>query len=174
LHAARKSRYVSTCYRSCLTTSVISDYSPPSDPLIYASFAAAIQLVCLQVRLKYACRQYPCWKPIRCAKHDVLPAASVLRKATDSQPSKKPRIDHGLLIVQTRGSRRMYFQPLPHEKRTSEQDPKGISRGVSDRSVCFLPSIRSSNPIFTLTLFFQSRRRETLGALDIAPTQNSS
>ena len=43
---------------------------------------------------------------------------------------------------------------LPHEKRTPEQDSKGVSRGVSDGSVCFPPSIRPSNPIFTSNLFF--------------------
>ena len=43
MDVARKSRYVSTCYRSCPTTYVISDYSPPSDPLLYAILAAGIQ-----------------------------------------------------------------------------------------------------------------------------------
>jgi len=72
-------------------------------------------------------------------------------------------------MVKARASRRMYFQPLPHEKRTSEQDPKGVSRGVSDRSVCFPPSIRSSNLIFTSDLYFnsiflESQTRNTRGS----------
>ena len=47
-----------------------------------------------------------------------------LKKATDSQPSKIPWMDHGLLTVQTRGSRRMYFQHYLMKKGPPSRTPK--------------------------------------------------
>jgi len=51
---------------------------------------------------------------------------------------------------------------------TPDEDPKAISRGVSDRSVCFPPSI--SDPYFN-SIFLESQTRNPRGNEELLITQ---
>ena len=87
------------------------------------------------------------------------PAASVLKKATDSQPSKIPWMDHGLLIVRTRGPCRMYFQHYLMKKEPPSRTPKESPEVY--QIVRYVPSIHSTfeSDLYFKSIFLESQTR---------------